>query len=99
MVRCGGNSKKSVNLCREKMRKCGEMRIGQERRGTGLTLPKHSLFALLQLQLREHNWYNCKNCGEGYLKVYSGQRQCCVVLAAANLVVQKWVESWNYYED
>ena len=27
---CGENSKKWVNLCREKMRKCGEMRIGQE---------------------------------------------------------------------
>ena len=92
-VRCGENSKKWVNLCREKMRKCGEMGIGQERRG-------HSLFALLQLQLREHNWYNCKNCGEGYLKVYSRQRHGCVVLAGgANLVVLKWVESWNYYED
>ena len=92
-VRCGENSKKWVNLCREKMRKCGEMGIGQERGG-------HSLFALLQLQLREHNWYECKNCGEGYLKVYSRQSQCCVVLAAAtNLVVLKWVESWNYYED
>ena len=94
-MRCGENSKKWVNLCREKMRKCGEMGIGQERRGHS-----YSLFALLQLQLREHNWYECKNCGEGYLKVYSRQRQGCVVLAAAtNLVVLKWVESWNYYED
>ena len=29
-LRCGENSKKWVNLCREKMRKCGEMGIGQE---------------------------------------------------------------------
>ena len=76
-------------------------RKDEEMRGDGVRSEGgHSLFALLQLQLREHNWYNCKNCGEGYLKVYSRQSQCCVVLAAAtNLVVLKWVESWNYYED
>ena len=77
-------------------RKDEEMRGDGDRSGAR----GHSLFALLQLQLREHNWYECKNCGEGYLKVYSRQSQCCVVLAAAtNLVVLKWVESWNYYED
>ena len=38
---CGENSKKWVNLCREKMRKCGEMRIGQE--GGGQTWPSPNL--------------------------------------------------------
>lgn len=85
---CGENSKKWVNLCREKMRKCGEMRIGQE--GGGQAWPSPNLHYSLYYN---YNWGNTigtivRTVGRGIWRFIQGRGS--VVLCWLLLILLFW---------